>query len=61
MQGLTGAGLLAAVLAFGQEFEKSILPALTENCGTCRNPANPKNRVDFLRLLSALIQGNFLR
>src|SRR5579872_638660 len=30
-------------------FPKSVRPLLLENCGTCHNPGNPANRVDFLK------------
>src|SRR5262245_16672457 len=41
------------VCAPAQDFEKSIRPVLVENCSACHNPANPKNRVDFLKAVSA--------
>jgi hypothetical protein len=31
------------------EFSKAIRPVLRENCGGCHNPANPNNRIDFLK------------
>ena len=31
------------------EFSQSVRPVLLENCGACHNPANPANRVDFLK------------
>jgi len=32
-----------------REFAESIRPVLSENCGACHNPANPKSRIDFLK------------
>jgi cytochrome c553 len=34
-------------------FVRSIRPVLSENCGTCHSPANPKNRIDFLKAENA--------
>ncbi len=31
------------------EFAKTIRPVLQANCAGCHNPANPKNRIDFLK------------
>jgi hypothetical protein len=31
------------------EFRQSIRPVLEQNCSTCHNPGNPKNRIDFLK------------
>jgi cytochrome c553 len=36
-----------------QEFSESVRPVLLQNCGTCHNPGNPKNRVDFLKATTA--------
>jgi hypothetical protein len=52
---LVGAPLVAALLLAAppvqssDEFSKSIRPVLAENCGTCHSPANPKNRINFLK------------
>jgi hypothetical protein len=35
------------------EFANTIRPVLEQNCSACHNPANPKNRVDFLKADSA--------
>ncbi|MBL8222854.1 MAG: DUF1587 domain-containing protein, partial [Bryobacterales bacterium] len=47
---------LLAVAAFGAdpalEFTSAIRPVLEQNCGGCHNPANPKNRIDFLKAQS---------
>lgn len=44
---------LLALAAFGAdpalEFTSAIRPVLEQNCGGCHNPANPKNRIDFLK------------
>ncbi len=32
-----------------REFAQTIRPVLLENCGSCHNPKNPKNRIDFLK------------
>src|SRR4051812_2936577 len=31
------------------EFAQSIRPVLAQNCSACHNPANPKNKIDFLK------------
>lgn len=36
-----------------EAFPRSIRPVLAENCGTCHSPANPKNRIDFLKAETA--------
>lgn len=45
--------ILALSAAFGadpaHEFTTSIRPVLEQNCGSCHNPADPKNRIDFLK------------
>jgi len=52
---LTGAISLAlAAAAWPQppapdEFVQSIRPVLAQNCSACHNPANPKNRINFLK------------
>jgi cytochrome c553 len=43
------AGVAAAQQSAGDEFEKSIRPVLAQNCAQCHNPANPKNRNNFLK------------
>jgi cytochrome c553 len=47
---------LLALAAFGAdpalEFTTTIRPVLERNCGGCHNPANPKNRIDFLKAQS---------
>ena len=35
------------------DFQKAVRPVLMQNCGSCHNPANPKNRVDFLKSTTA--------
>lgn len=43
---------LAAAAAAGaapDEFTSKIRPVLTENCASCHNPSNPRNRIDFLK------------
>jgi cytochrome c553 len=35
------------------DFTQSIRPVLQANCAACHNPANPKNRVDFLKAQNA--------
>ncbi|MBK5291715.1 MAG: DUF1592 domain-containing protein [Acidobacteriia bacterium] len=42
--GATPAGTDAA-----KEFTQSIRPVLQQNCAACHNPANPKNKIDFLK------------
>ncbi|MBI2688929.1 MAG: DUF1592 domain-containing protein [Acidobacteria bacterium] len=43
--------LAAAVAAWAapDEFASKIRPVLAENCASCHNPANPRNRIDFLK------------
>lgn len=43
--------LAAAGAAFAapDEFATKIRPVLQENCAGCHNPANPRNRIDFLK------------
>jgi len=47
---------LLALAAFGAdpalEFTSAIRPVLEQNCGGCHSPANPKNRIDFLKAQS---------
>ena len=38
-----------ACVAPPEEFSGSIRPVLVEHCGACHNPANAKNRADFLK------------
>ncbi len=42
-------GVAAPVPNATLEFSQSVRPVLVENCGACHNPANPTNRVDFLK------------
>jgi hypothetical protein len=57
--GFSGFGLiLAGSMAFAapdaaKEYTESVRPVLQANCGGCHNPANPKNKVDFLRAETA--------
>src|SRR5450432_3792069 len=50
---LAGAAMLAlaaaAKSAAKDEFSESIRPVLAQNCSACHNPANPKNRINFLK------------
>jgi cytochrome c553 len=51
---LVFATFLASVTALAapdaaKEFTESVRPVLAANCGTCHNPANPKNKIDFLK------------
>lgn len=43
------AGVSSAQQAATDEFAQSIRPVLTQNCAACHNPANPKNRINFLK------------
>jgi hypothetical protein len=43
----------AAGAAPDQEFAESVRPVLLEHCSACHNPANPKNRIAFLKAESA--------
>src|SRR5882724_902761 len=42
-----------AFAAPGENFEQSIRPVLVQNCAMCHNPANPKNRINFLKANTA--------
>lgn len=46
-----------SLLAFGApepvDFAKQMRPVLAEHCGACHNPANPKNRINFLKAQTA--------
>ena len=43
----------------GDPFAQSIRPVLAQNCAACHNPANPKNRINFLQAATAKdLQGN---
>lgn len=58
MRGLLISALLAisaahAAPATEQEFAESIRPVLERNCTACHNPANAKNKVDFLAARTA--------
>ena len=51
---LIAGGLLLASRAVAQtrpvdEFAQAIRPVLAQNCSACHNPANPKNRINFLK------------
>src|SRR5258706_11237771 len=46
-------GIASAEPGGSLEFSQSVRPVLAENCGTCHNPGNPKNRVDFLKAATA--------
>jgi cytochrome c553 len=39
---------VAAALASAQDFSSHVKPVLVANCAPCHNPANPKNRLNFL-------------
>lgn len=39
--------------AAGDDFAQAIRPVLMQNCAGCHNPANPKNRVNFLKAAAA--------
>lgn len=41
--------LSVAALAYGDDFTEKIRPVLNENCAKCHNPANPRNRLNFLK------------
>jgi mono/diheme cytochrome c family protein len=47
--GLLLAGPAVAQTRPGDEFAQSIRPVLAQNCSACHNPANPKNRINFLK------------
>ena len=49
----TAAAGLAAAPPDATDFTHSVRPVLLENCGPCHNPANSKNRIDFLKSESA--------
>ncbi|MBK9171188.1 MAG: DUF1592 domain-containing protein [Bryobacterales bacterium] len=55
MRFLLLSGLLAvcAAAAPRDEFPHSIRPVLLENCKSCHNPDNPKNKIDFLKATEA--------
>ena len=44
---------LFAALAFGDDFTEKIRPVLADNCAKCHNPANPRNRLNFLKAAAA--------
>jgi cytochrome c553 len=50
---LIAAGIVLAASDASEEFSRSIRPALMQHCGACHNPANPKNRIDFLKTETA--------
>src|SRR3954467_13022343 len=39
--------------AANDEFAQSIRPVLAQNCAACHNPANPRNRINFLKAQTA--------
>jgi mono/diheme cytochrome c family protein len=41
--------IAGAALAAPDPFSSKIRPVLQENCGGCHNPANPRNKIDFLK------------
>ncbi len=45
--------VFSAVGAPKDEFAESIRPVLAQNCTACHNPANPRNRINFLKANSA--------
>jgi cytochrome c553 len=46
--------LAAPATAAGPDaFSTYVRPVLTQNCGGCHNPDNPKNRIDFLKAATA--------
>jgi cytochrome c553 len=49
--GATAVG--APVANAADDFASSIRPVLAQNCWACHNPANPKNRIDFLKANTA--------
>jgi cytochrome c553 len=42
-----------SVFANADDFTTSIRPVLAQNCSACHNPANPKNRINFLKATSS--------
>ncbi len=44
---------LSAGAATRDEFAESIRPVLAQNCAACHNPANPRNRINFLKANTA--------
>jgi cytochrome c553 len=45
--------LFFVVAAWADDFSGTIRPVLAEHCGSCHNPGNPKNRIDFLKAQTA--------
>jgi mono/diheme cytochrome c family protein len=45
--------LLCGSSGWADEFTQSIRPVLMENCAGCHSPANPRNRIDFLKAEAA--------
>lgn len=43
----------ALTLAAADEYSRDIQPVLDQNCKACHNPANPRNRLNFLKATSA--------
>ena len=43
------AGALKPQQVVNDPFARTIRPVLAQNCAACHNPANPKNRIDFLK------------
>ncbi len=50
---ILGLTFSACCLADPAEFATKIKPTLQQNCSACHNPANPKNRIDFLKAETA--------
>jgi len=46
-------GLMFAATGPSVDFTQSIRPVLAENCGTCHNPAKPRNPANFLKAQTA--------
>src|SRR4051794_14169258 len=44
---------LACGAAFAADTFETIRPVLVQNCSACHNPANPKNRINFLKASTA--------
>ncbi len=44
---------LASAQTVADEFARTIRPVLAQNCTACHNPANPKNRINFLKANTA--------
>jgi cytochrome c553 len=44
---------LWAMVAWADDFTAKVRPVLQENCAQCHNPANPRNRLNFLKATAA--------